>query len=82
MSYYLASPDLFVKTEKGEVKINLNPYGKKRIAQEKIVSVELNEITNDSIQIIFFSNDTSHDFKTQVINLNVKQATDSILSGK
>jgi hypothetical protein len=81
MSYYLASPDLFVKTEKGEVKINLNPYSVKRFPQEKISSVEINEITSDSIQIHFISKDTSN-IQSQIINLNVKQAVDSIQAGK
>ena len=31
VSYYQASPDLFVKTDKGEVKINLNGFGKRLI---------------------------------------------------
>ncbi len=84
MSYYLASPDLYVKTDKGKVKINLGGYSNKnRIAQEKISSVEINEISNDSIQIHFTSNDTaSNTIKSQIINLNVKYALDSILSGK
>lgn len=83
MSYYLASPDLFVKTAKGEVRINLNPYGNKdRMAQEKISSIEIKEITNDSLQIDFFSNDTSYYIKSQRIGINVKLAVDSILSGK
>ncbi len=83
MSYYLASPDLYVKTEKGEVRINLNPYGEKnRMAQEKITSIEIKEITKDSLQIYFFSNDTSYNIKSQKIEINVKKAVDSILSGK
>ena len=79
MSYYLASPDLYVKTERGEVKINLNPYaGKNRMAQEKISNVEIKEISNDSIQIDFISHDTLYRYPRQTIYINVKKAVDSI----
>ena len=82
MSYYLASPDLFVKTNNGEVKINLNPYSKNKIAQEKITGTEINEINADSIQIHFTSKQPSQGIQSQFIYLNVKQAVDSIQSGK
>lgn len=78
MSYYKASPDLFVTTEKGEVKINLNGFGKTEIAQEKITGIEIKEINEDSIQIYFTATDTQLLIKNETIGVNVKYAVDSI----
>ena len=36
VSHYQASPDLFVKTDKGEVKINLNGFGNRLIARFRL----------------------------------------------
>ena len=81
LSYYNASPDLFVKTEKGEIKINLSPYAiSERMAQEKITEIEIRQINTDSIQIFFSSSDSAYQVKKQVIPLNVKNAVDSILA--
>lgn len=82
ISYYQASPDLFVATDKGEVKINLNGFGKRQIAQEKITHIELKEINNDSIQIYFSTTDKEAPVKNETISVNIKYAVDSILSGK
>lgn len=79
MSYYNASPDLFVKTGEREVRINLNGFGKRLIPQEKITHVEINEITKDSLQIVFNASDTSLSYQREIINLNVTYAVDSIL---
>lgn len=82
ISYYNASPDLFVKTKEREVRINLNGFGKRLIPQEKITQVEINEITKDSLQIVFHTTDTSVSYQTEVINLNVTHAVDSIQQRK
>ena len=83
VSYYQASPDLFVKTDKGEVKINLNGFGKRLIAQEKITSIAITNITGDSVQIHFTASDTALRVKEEFIGVNIKYAVDSILaSGK
>ena len=78
MSYYQASPDLFVATDKGEVKINLNGFGKREIPQEKITGIEIKEINEDSIQIYFTATDTQLLIKNEAIGVNVKYAVDSI----
>ena len=82
MSYYNASPDLYVQTDKGEVKINLNGFGNRLIAQEKIATAEIYEIGDDSLQIHFTTNDTSYPFKEEYISFNVRRAADSILNMK
>ena len=82
VSYYQASPDLFVKTDKGEVKINLNGFGKRLIAQEKITGIIITNITNDSIQIHFTASDSTLQVKEEFIGVNIKYAVDSILSKK
>ena len=80
VSYYQASPDLFVKTDKGEVKINLNGFGKRLIAQEKITGITITNITNDSVQIHFTTNDSTLRVKEEFIGVNIKYAVDSILA--
>ena len=80
VSYYQASPDLFVNTEKGEVKINLNGFGKRQIAQEKITGITITDITNDSIQIHFTASDSTLKVKQEFIGVNIKYAVDSILA--
>ena len=82
VSYYNASPDLFVATDKGPVKINLNGFGNREIPQEKITGIEIQEINSDSIQLYFSTTDTLARTKNEIISLNVKYAVDSILSGK
>ncbi len=82
MSYYKASPDLFVATEKGEVKINLNGFGNIEIPQEKITGIEIKEINNDSIQIYFTATDTQLLIKNEIIGVNIKYAVDSIQAMK
>ena len=83
VSYYQASPDLFVKTDKGEVKINLNGFGKRLIAQEKITGIAIKNITADSVQIHFTASDSTLQVKEEFIGVNIKYAVDSILaSGK
>ncbi len=82
MSYYQASPDLFVATDKGEVKINLNGFGNREIAQEKITGIALHEITSDSVQIYFTTTDAQAPVKNEVIGVNIKYAVDSILAGR
>ena len=80
VSYYQASPDLFVKTNKGEVKINLNGFGKRLIAQEKITGITITNITNDSVQIHFTASDTALRVKEEFIGVNIKYTLDSILA--
>lgn len=80
VSYYQASPDLFVNTEKGEVKINLNGFGKCLIAQEKITGITIINITNDSVQIHFTASDSTLQIKEEFIGVNIKYAVDSILA--
>lgn len=82
MSYYKASPDLFVATEKGEVKINLNGFGNIEIPQEKITGIDIKEINNDSIQIYFTATDTQLLIKNEIIGVNIKYAVDSIQAMK
>lgn len=82
VSYYNASPDLYVQTEKGEVKINLNGFGKRLIAQEKIATAEIYEIGDDFLQIHFTTNDTSGPFKDEYISFNVRRTVDSIVNMK
>ena len=83
VSYYQASPDLFVKTDKGEVKINLNGFGKRLIAQEKITGIAITNVTDDSVQIHFTATDSTLQVKEEFIGVNIKYAVDSILaSGK
>jgi hypothetical protein len=80
VSYYQASPDLFVNNDKGEVKINLNGFGKRLIAQEKITGIIITNITDDSVQIQFTASDTSLQIKEEFIGVNIKYAVDSILA--
>lgn len=82
ISYYNASPDLIVATDKGNVKINLNGFGRRTIPQEKINTVSITEINSDSIQIRFTTADTLLHAKQETISLNVKLAVDSILAIK
>ncbi len=82
VSYYQASPDLFVKTDKGEVKINLNGFGKRLIAQEKITGITITNITDDSVQIHFTAGDSTLQVKEEFIGVNIKYAVDSILAKK
>lgn len=82
VSYYHASPDLFVKTDKGEVKINLNGFGKRLIAQEKITGITITNITADSVQIHFTASDSTLQVKEEFIGVNIKYAVDSILTNK
>ncbi len=78
-SYYKASPDLFVATDKGEIKINLNAFGKINIAQEKITHIDIRQITQDSVDIYCSTNDTKVAMKEEVFHVNIKKAVDSIL---
>lgn len=78
-SYYKASPDLFVATDKGEIKINLNAFGKINIAQEKITDIEIHQITPDSVDIYCSTNDTTVAMQEEVFHVNIKKAVDSIL---
>lgn len=80
VSYYQASPDLFVQTDKGEVKINLNGFGNRLIAQEKITGITITNITDDSVQIHFTATDSALQVKEEFIGVNVKYAVDSILA--
>ena len=80
VSYYQASPDLFVQTVKGKVKINLNGFGKRLIAQEKITGITIKDITEDSVQIHFTASDTTLGVKEEFIGVNIKYALDSILA--
>ncbi len=82
VSYYQASPDLFVQTDKGEVKINLNGFGKRLIAQEKITGISITNITDDSVQIHFTASDTALRIKEEFIGVNIKYAVDSILASR
>lgn len=82
VSYYQASPDLFVNTDKGEVKINLNSFGKRLIAQEKITGITITNITDDSVQIHFTASDTALRVREEFIGVNIKYAVDSILAKK
>lgn len=82
VSYYQASPDLFVNTDRGEVKINLNGFGKRLIAQEKITAVTITNVTDDSVQIQFTASDTSLQVKEEFIGVNIKYAVDSILANR
>jgi hypothetical protein len=78
-SYYKASPDLFVATDKGEIKINLNAFGKINIAQEKITHIDIRQITPDSVDIYCSTNDTTVAMKEEIFHINIKKAVDSIL---
>ncbi len=80
VSYYKSSPDLFVETNKGEVQINLNGFGKALIPQEKITGVTITNITNDSVQIHFTASDTLLKVRDEFIGVNIKYAVDSILA--
>lgn len=80
VSYYQASPDLFVNTDKGEVKINLNGFGKRLIPQEKIAGITITNITDDSVQIHFTASDTALRIREEFIGVNIKYAVDSILA--
>lgn len=82
ISYYNASPDLVVSTNNGDIKINLNAFGRRTIPQEKISSTIINEINADSIEISFTTSDTSLPVKEEFISLNVTHAIDSILAIK
>lgn len=82
ISYYNASPDLIVATDKGNIKINLNAFGKRTIPQEKINKISITEINKDSIQIHFTSFDTALLQKHEYISLNVQRTIDSILAMK
>ncbi len=82
VSYYKASPDLFVDTGSGEVKINLNRFGKRLIPQEKITTITIAQVANDSILIHFSTSDTHIKIKDEFIGVNIKRVVDSILAIK
>ncbi|MFZ4056557.1 MAG: hypothetical protein ACOYKE_00390 [Ferruginibacter sp.] len=82
VSYYNTSPDLFIETPKGAVKINLNGYGTRKIPQEKITTIRLLEITPDSIQLFFSSTDVNAREKAETFMLNTKKLADSVLALK
>ena len=82
VSYYQASPDLFVNTGNGEVKINLNPFGKRLIPQEKITGVKITQVTKDSVQIHFTASDAHLNVKDEFIGVNIKHAVDSVAAKK
>ncbi len=82
VSYYQASPDLFVKTINGDVKINLNGFGERLIPQEKINEITITQVNNDSIIIQFVSNDYNLPIREEFVSVNVKNAVDSILASR
>lgn len=82
MSYYNASPDLYVQTANGEIKINLNAFGKRSIPQEKIDDITINEINADSVIIHFTTADSTALIKEESISINITRAIDSIASQK
>ncbi|CAN5822898.1 hypothetical protein BH10BAC2_BH10BAC2_38040 [soil metagenome] len=78
VSYYNASPDLFVQTVKGDIKINLNGFSKRLIPQEKISTVSIAAINADSISIHFTTKDSFAKIKEEWIIVNVTKVIDSI----
>jgi hypothetical protein len=78
VSYYQASPDLFVHTADREIKINLNAFGERRIPQEKIAGITINEINADSVMIHFTTADSTALIKEEYISINITKAIDSI----
>lgn len=82
VSYYQASPDLFVKTINGDVKINLNGFGECLIPQEKINEITITQVNNDSIIIQFVSNDYNLPIREEFVSVNIKNAVDSILASR
>ena len=83
MSYYAASPDLFVKTDSGTAKINLNPFSGNHIPQEKIEMIEITEVGNDSVNICFTAQKAPESLTVKdSFGVNIKYCLDSILSKK
>lgn len=80
VSYYQASPDLFVQTAGREIRINLNAFGKRRIPQEKIDSIVIRETDADAVIIHFITTDSSALVKEEYISLNITKVIDSIIA--
>lgn len=78
VSYYQASPDLFVKNDEQEIRINLNAFGKRLIAQEKIDSISITNITIDSLAVYFSTKDTTRPVTEECITFNITKVIDSI----
>jgi hypothetical protein len=77
VSYYLASPNLYVKHNGKQIKINLNGKGTKpTIPQEKIDAVTIDEIGTDSIHITFTSTQVP---QIEHINLRLSKAIEEAL---
>lgn len=79
-SYYNVAPDLYIRTLKGEVKINLNEFGEHLIPQEKISDINITQINDDSILIQFISNDYDLPIREEYVSVNIRNAIDSALS--
>jgi hypothetical protein len=75
-----ASPDLYVKTPEGEVKIDLNNYGKFLPPQQKIKSAAVTVVSKDSIDILFTKADTTTIQITETIGINIKKAIESLVA--
>ena len=55
MSYYLESPDLFVKTDSGTYRIKLSWFDKTIIPQERVNKAVLRPLTHDSLAVILIA---------------------------
>ena len=77
VSYYQASPDLIVKTDSGDFKVNLNGFGKALIPQEKIGGVTLTKVTVDSLIIHFVADTSFKQAKEEWFYLNIPNAIDT-----
>lgn len=83
VSYYSASPDLYVKTDSGTAKINLNPFYVNHIPQEKIETISLTEVGKDSIYLVFGrSAKNGLPAEADSFGINIKYCVDSILGHK
>lgn len=77
VSYYKASPDLIVKTDSGDYKVNLNAFGKTLIPQEKIAAAYLIQLDEDSLIIHFIADSSYKQFKEEWFFLNIQNSIDT-----
>lgn len=76
------SPDLYIRTIKGEIKINLDEFGEHLIPQEKITDINITQINDDSILIQFTSDDYELPIREEFVSINIRNAIDSALAMK
>lgn len=77
VSYYNASPDLYVQRNGKSYQINLNAFGKRIIPQEKIEHIAIRTINKDSV-IVDCSGHLYDTLREEHFHLNITSIIDSL----